>query len=206
MTPEAVEARKQRYHHGDLREALIASARHLVNAHGADGFSLADACREAGVSTAAPYKHFRDKNELLKELIMLGMEELQATRVAALGAHGGINRQSMAAMGKNYVKFAKQEPGLFRLMFGLNPILKSDPKVDQTCKACFGGVIETVAEFCRTHGVKQDPSLIALDLWTFVHGVASLAIDGDYDKVAPGLDTDALIERAAPRLLHLDQQ
>src|SRR5258706_11050445 len=58
---------KKRFHHGDLREALIAAMRELLIEHGPDGFTLADACRRAGVTTAAPYKHFRDKQEILRK-------------------------------------------------------------------------------------------------------------------------------------------
>ncbi|MBX9925744.1 MAG: WHG domain-containing protein, partial [Hyphomicrobiaceae bacterium] len=110
------------------------------------------------------------------------------------------------AMGQNYVAFARREPGLFRLMFGRNPELKAPPIVDEACKDCFGGAIQAVSEFCAANGVEQDARIIAVELWTFVHGVSSLAIDGDYDKVAPGLDTNALIERAAPRLLYTDRR
>ena len=59
---------KDNYHHGGLRDALIAAAREQIAEHGADNFSLADACRRAGVSTAAPYKHFRDRDEILEEV------------------------------------------------------------------------------------------------------------------------------------------
>ena len=205
MTMTPTDPRK-RYHHGDLRGALISAARQLVNERGAEQFSLADACRVAGVSTAAPYKHFRDKNEVLEELIIIGMHELQDGREAALREHGRTSVAGMIAMGQNYVAFARREPGLFRLMFGRNPELKAPPVVDEACKACFGGAIQAVSEFCAANGIEQDARTIAVELWTFVHGVSSLAIDGDYDKVAPGLDTNALIERAAPRLLYTDRR
>jgi AcrR family transcriptional regulator len=200
----AQDVRKPRYHHGDLRDALIAASRHLLNEQGAENFSLADACRVAGVSTAAPYKHFRDKNEVLKELIIIGMDDLRVSGQQALQSFGPTTLAGMVAMGQNYVAFAKREPGLFRLMFGRNPVLKSDPAVDTCCKTCFGGVIQSVADFCAANRIDQDASTIAVELWTFVHGVASLAIDGDYDKVAPGLDTDALIAKTSPRLLYMD--
>lgn len=207
ITPiQATDVRKPRYHHGDLRDALISASRQLLNEQGADSFSLADACRVAGVSTAAPYKHFRDKNEVLKELIIIGMDELRVSGQNALQSFGPTTLAGMVAMGQNYVAFARREPGLFRLMFGRNPVLKSDPTVDACCKTCFGGVIQSVAEFCAANRIDKDAPTIAVELWTFVHGVASLAIDGDYDKVAPGLDTDALIANASPRLLYLDHE
>lgn len=193
--------RRPRYHHGDLREALVAAARQIVNERGAENFSLADACRVAGVSTAAPYKHFRDKNEVLQELMMIGFRDLRESGRAALEANGATTVAGMIAMGKNYVAFARREAGLFRLMFGQNPILKDDPEVSATGQECFGGVIASVAAFCAANGIERDARLVAVELWTFVHGVSSLSIDGDYDKVTPGLDTDALIEGVTPRLL-----
>lgn len=193
--------RKPRYHHGDLREALVAAARVLVNDRGAENFTLADACRVAGVSTAAPYKHFRDKNEILQELIMLGFSDLAGSGQDALARNGPTTLQGMVAMGKNYVAFARREPGLFRLMFGQNPVLKDDPEVSACGKECFGGVIMAVGAYCAANHIEHDAKSIAVELWTFVHGIASLSIDGDYDKVTPGLDIDMLIERVAPRLL-----
>ena len=79
---------KKRFHHGDLREALIAATRDLLIEHGPDGFTLADACRRAGVTTAAPYKHFRDKQEILEEIVLRGFEELTAANTKAV-AEGG---------------------------------------------------------------------------------------------------------------------
>ena len=67
---------KDRYHHGDLREALIQATTTLVEERGAENFSLADACRCAGVSTAAPYRHFRDKEEILEEIAARGFDTL----------------------------------------------------------------------------------------------------------------------------------
>lgn len=199
--PRSDSSRKPRYHHGDLREALVAAARLLVNERGAENFSLADACRVAGVSTAAPYKHFRDKNEVLQELIMLGFRDLRETGKAALQARGPTTTAGMIAMGQNYVRFARRESGLFRLMFGQNPALKEQPQVAACGEECFGVVIESVAAYCAANGIERDARSVAVELWTFVHGVSSLAIDGDYERVTPGLDTDALIERVSPRLL-----
>lgn len=75
---------KQRFHHGNLREALVAAARDLLIEHGPDGFTLADACRRAGVTTAAPYKHFRSKQEVLQEIVSRGFDELTAANTMAV--------------------------------------------------------------------------------------------------------------------------
>jgi AcrR family transcriptional regulator len=195
--------RKGAYHHGELRDALVRATRQLVEERGAENFTLADACRIAGVSTAAPYNHFRDKNEILQELIVQGFDQMAAERRAAVERFDKGSLEGIVAMGQSYIEFAMRETGMFRLMFGQNPILKSAANVQDRGRACFSGVIEDVATFCSVNGVKEDAGAIALSLWTFVHGAASLLIDEDYEKVAPGLDVNALVARAAPRLLGL---
>jgi hypothetical protein len=104
-------------------------------------------------------------------------------------------------MGQAYVRFAVEEQNLFRLMFGQHPKLKQADTVVNDGQECFGGVIRQVAIYCEQNGLDGDPMDIALRLWTFVHGVASLLIDGDYASVAPGLDVDRFIADAAPLLL-----
>lgn len=199
-TPNDVR-RKGAYHHGELRHALVRATRQLVDERGAENFSLADACRLAGVSTAAPYNHFRDKNEILQELIVQGFEQMSVQRRAAMAEHPPGSLEGIVAMGHAYVAFAREETGLFRLMFGQNPHLKNAQIVQDRGQDCFRGVIEDVAAFCNTNGVAGDARMLALDLWTFVHGAASLAIDGDFDKVAPQLNVEDLIADATPRLL-----
>jgi AcrR family transcriptional regulator len=193
--------RKGNYHHGELREALIAAARQLVIERGAENFSLADACRVAGVSTAAPYRHFRDKQEILEEIAARGFDELAARDMAALEAYGTGTLEGIVAMGQAYVQFAVDETAIFRLMFGQDPVLKQAVAVRDQGHACFSAVIAQVEAYCQSHGVDGDARLIAVKLWTFVHGAASLVIDGDYAVIAPDLDVDAMIAAAAPGLL-----
>jgi AcrR family transcriptional regulator len=192
---------KQKFHHGDLREALIAAARELVIEEGPDGFTLADACRRAGVTTAAPYKHFRDKQEILEEIASRGFDALAAKTAEAVAKAGSGTAAGVTAMGFSYVDFAISQPAVFRLMFGHNPKLKKAARVDDSGHDCFKGVIDEVAAFCRQHGLARDAESIAVQLWTFVHGAASLRIDGDYESVAPGLDVHQLIAEVTPRLL-----
>jgi len=191
--------RKDAYHHGDLRGALVNATRQLVVERGAENFTLADACRLAGVSTAAPYRHFRDKQEILEEIVSNGFEELGERSKAAVIKHGPGTLPGIVAMGQAYVRFALEETAIFRLMFGQNPALKKAEHVMKQGRECFGNVIGQVALYCETHGLAADAQAIALELWTFVHGAASLLIDEDYEKVAPGIDVDKMIADAAPR-------
>ena len=194
---------KSKYHHGDLREALLQASYDLVSMHGAENFTLAEACRLAGVSTAAPYKHFRDRDEVLALIVARGFDRMSEQSMRAVEEAGVGTLPGMVAMGRAYVRFAVENEKLFRLMFGQHPVLKTDEAVVGEGIGCFSKVIEQVAIYCERNGVAGNPDEIAIRLWTFVHGVSSLFIDGDYAVVAPGLDVDALLEATAPRLLGL---
>jgi AcrR family transcriptional regulator len=189
--------RKDRYHHGDLRESLIEATRELVLSKGAEHFTLADACRFAGVTTAAPYKHFRDKQEILEIVCERGFERLQEATAQAVEKAGPGTLEAIQLMGRAYLSCAVSEPNMFRLMFGQNSDLKSAGAVEEAGTGCLAYVIEQVALFIEKQGRAEDPRLVALKLWTFVHGAACLVIDKDYDKVAPGLDVEALINSAS---------
>jgi AcrR family transcriptional regulator len=192
---------KTKYHHGDLKEALVQAAYDLISRQGAENFSLADACRLAGVSTAAPYKHFRDRDELLEMVVVRAFDALAARSMAAVAAVGPGTLAGIIAMGEAYVGFAVDEQRLFRLAFGQHPALKRTSQVMCHGEQCFGGVIEQVALYCRLNGVAGDPRAIAIRLWTFVHGAAALVIDEDYAVVAPDLDVAAMIRDTTPMLL-----
>src|SRR5215475_4927180 len=112
---------KARYHHGELREALIAATRQLVMERGAENFTLADACRVAGVTTAAPYRHFRSKQEVLEEIASGGFDQLKSEALAVIAEKGPGTLEAIVAMGQAYVAFAVNETAVFRLMFGQEP-------------------------------------------------------------------------------------
>lgn len=192
---------KKRFHHGDLREALIAATRQLLVEHGPDGFTLADACRRAGVTTAAPYKHFRDKQEILEEIVARGFEELAATNAKAVAEGGPGTIGGITAMGISYLEFAAAQPAVFRLMFGHNSEIRKVKQVDETGKQCLKHLIDEVATYSRKHGHAAEAEAIAIRLWTFVHGAASLELDGDYARVARGLDVRKMIADVTPKLL-----
>ena len=192
---------KARYHHGELREALIRATRQLVEERGAENFTLADACRVAGVTTAAPYRHFRGKQEILEEIASRGFEELKKRAMAIFEEKGEGTLEGIISMGQAYVAFAVQETAVFRLMFGQQPSLKKADRVHGSGDECFANMINQVARYCERNNVRGDAQEIALILWTFVHGAASLLIDQDYEGVAPQMDVNRMIETATPALL-----
>src|SRR5499426_3154608 len=156
------ERRKGRYHHGELREALIRATRQLVEERGAENFTLADACRVAGVTTAAPYRHFRGKQEILEEIASRGFEELSKRSTAMLAQKGEGTLEAIVAMGQAYVAFAVEETAVFRLMFGQQPSLKKAKHVLGTGQDCFVHVINQVELYCKRNKARGDAQEIAL--------------------------------------------
>lgn len=192
---------KDRYHHGDLKEALVRAAYDLIARDGADKFLLSEACKLAGVSTAAPYKHFRDREEILEIVRDRAFDAFGERSMAAVAARGEGTLAGIVAMGEAYVSFAEEQQNLFRLMFGQNPRLKKAAPGDEDGRRCFMGVIEQVAKYCEANDVRGDPRAIAIRLWTFVHGASSLLIDGDYAVVASDLDIMKMIRETTPLIL-----
>lgn len=192
---------KKPYHHGELRQALVDAARALVNEQGEAGFSLSEACRKAGVSTAAPYRHFADKHEILAEVASQGFIDMTARSRAETERHPVGSAERIISLGRVYFSFAVTEPSLFRMMFGQKPSMSGSDRLADCGRDCFAFVVEEVVGFCAANRIEGDAQLIALQLWTLVHGAASLTIDGDYAKVAPDLDIETLIAKGADRLL-----
>lgn len=165
------------YHHGDLRAQLIAAVRDLVEIHGPDGFSIAEAARRAGVSSAAPYKHFKDRPALLRALAGEGMERLRLAMETAAARHAPGSIEAVAAIGLAYLTFARSEPGVFRLVFGLTEGHEDDAALKEKGLGCFSVVLRAVA--CCLGLPPEDAMVLqrAYMLWACVHGHSFLIID-----------------------------
>lgn len=192
---------KTNFHHGDLREALIAATHELLIEKGNCGFTLADACRRAGVTTAAPYKHFRNKHDILEQIIIRGFEELTATNAKAFAKGGAGTVAGITAMCTSYLEFAAAQPAIFQLMFGPKAGIRNTDKIADAGNKCLSHAIDRIASCSRKGDCSDDALANALRLWTFVHGASALQLDGDYGQVAPGLDVGALLTCAAALLL-----
>ena len=105
------------YHHGNLKEALIRAALDLIKEKGPAGFTFAEAARSAGVSPAAPYRHFRDRDELLADVARRGFEQFEAVLARAWDEGRPDPLAAFERMGRAYLDFARREPAFYSAMF-----------------------------------------------------------------------------------------
>ncbi|WP_185964593.1 TetR/AcrR family transcriptional regulator [Aliikangiella marina] len=195
----AAKQQRDHYHHGDLRESLISAATQLVREKGPDKFSMADACKLAGVSKAAPYRHFANKEDLLKSVIAVGFEEMRQDMLAASNGLVSGSNQRITAIGLTYIAFAIKEPAIFKLMFGNSMNIK-EPDSEMIGKPTFQILLDEIIARTQLHDVDKLMA-IAFPLWTLVHGASMLTIDDSYKRIYPGSNTDQMIIDSTELLL-----
>jgi AcrR family transcriptional regulator len=169
---------KAAYHHGDLRAALVRAAMDLLEEGGEAELSLRAVARRAGVSAAAPYRHYDDREALVSAVAAVGYREL-AERLAA--AHPSPSTpDELASVAVAYVQFALERPALFRIMFGAPCDRDSDERVAATAAVSLyvRGIVE------RTFP-QADSEALATAVWALVHGLAFLHLDGKLDAATP---------------------
>lgn len=189
-------ARRDTYHHGDLKQALTRAALALVAEKGPKGFTLTEAARRAGVSAAAPYRHFADKADLLAAVAEEGFIQLHA---ALSAASEGVRdpKSRVIEIGRAYVRWAVIHPDYYLAMFGAETPKQQHPGLLIAGAQTFGDLVDAITT-CLQAGVlhAQNPLEIAGPMWSLVHGVASLAIGGDLHSVGIHDDPEALAVRA----------
>ncbi len=193
MKKNAEPQRRAQYHHGDLKAQLIEATRQLVEAKGPDHLSVSEACRIAGVSTAAPYKHFKDKDDLLRAVALGGMERQHDQMAAAIVPLPPRCLERFVALGRVYVGFAQKEPAVFRLMFALSDDHADDDALVKKGFDTFGIVKAEVADYRGSATIEEADDRRAFQLWSFVHGLSFLMIDGKMAKVNLPFDLDAML-------------
>ena len=166
-----------RYHHGDLKAALLGAALEILERDGPAALSLRRVARDVGVSPAAPYAHFRNKAALIQAVGAQGFGRLaDAMAAEARAAAAG---DALRALGRGYVRFAVRHPALFRLMFG--PALdRGAPGQGLRASAAASHAVLADAVLARlraTGGAEAAPAF-TLAAWALVHGLATLLVDG----------------------------
>jgi AcrR family transcriptional regulator len=183
------------YHHGDLRDALVRAARRILEKGGLVDLSLRRVARAAGVSPAAPYHHFADKQALLNAVAADGFAALRSEMLARMAKETDPAAR-LDASGVGYVVFAVENPSLFRLMFGSDgQQLSADAALTKARELAYGVLQAAVAE---TSPDGTANPLTCLRLWALVHGIAKLILEGGIKPSDYGLTSS---EALAARLL-----
>ena len=171
---------RQGYHHGDLRQALISAAVELLSAEGINDLSLRQVARRVGVSHAAPYRHFEDKDALLAVVAEEGFRSFTQYLQTAVDAAPHDPVQQFLGCGQAYVRYARENPTHYRLMFSEFPFCENRFKtLNQVADSSFEVIVNVIIS-----GQKQglfcpgDPRTIALGAWTQVHGLSLLLLAG----------------------------
>src|SRR6516164_6438212 len=170
--------RAKPYHHGNLREALLGAAIRLIAEVGPTAFTLREVARRAGVSHNAPYRHFRDRDDLMAAVAAQGFRELtRAMMEAAAAKSDALERLKCAGLG--YVTFALRRPEHFTVMFDAPVLKRKRPDSAAAGEEAFATLLNFVKD-CQEAGRLPSGDLreMALLAWTMVHGIAKLAITG----------------------------
>lgn len=167
------------YHHGNLREALVEAALVLIAERGPAGFTFAEVARAAGVSAAAPYRHFRDRNALIAEIARQGFERF-AVALDRAWNHGRPDPvKAIENCGRAYLAFARREPAAYAAMFEPGFPLEDDANLLRASDSAFGVVRQAAEAACaawRGTGTRPPPMMVALHIWALSHGIAALFI------------------------------
>lgn len=169
------------YHHGSLREAILDASRGILNESGARSLSLREAARRAGVSSAAPYRHFKDKECLLIALALRAFRRLDTRLGEVAEVHAKADPlDRIRELGVAYVSFAAEYPAEFRLMFGeLAPSPESSPELASAIAAAAGHLPRAIGDLAREVGPDAPaPEDLTLLAWSVVHGLSTLYLDG----------------------------
>ncbi|MEN3351508.1 MAG: hypothetical protein V7632_5143 [Bradyrhizobium sp.] len=185
------------YHHGNLKEALLQAALDLITKKGPAGFTFADAARMAGVSPAAPYRHFRDRDELIASIAQRGFEQFESQLTQAWDDGRPDTVTAFERVGKAYLRFAREEPAFYSAMFesGLPP--DANPALMTAGERAFA-IIRAAAERLAAlapPGTPRPPAMMmALHIWSMSHGVASLFGRGDAARRKLPMTPEELLE------------
>jgi AcrR family transcriptional regulator len=184
------------YHHGNLRETLIRAALELIARKGTAGFTFAEAARFAGVSPAAPYRHFRDRDELMANVALRGFEQFEAalTRAWEDGRPDGYS--ALDRLGKAYLEFARTQPAFYSAMFEAGVPLGANPALRDASDRAFAVLRAAADKMCTAMSAAGRPPalMVALHIWTMAHGVASLFGRGDGAQRALPMSPAELLE------------
>jgi AcrR family transcriptional regulator len=197
-------AKKRGYHHGNLREALIDAALRLISEKGPGGFTVAEAARAAGVSPAAPYRHFRDRDELLADVARRGFDAFTLRLTTAWNRGQPNPGAALMRVGHAYLDFARRETAAYSAMFESGLPGSNYPELHAAGEAAFAVLREACDAVLATMPPERRPPtlMVALHIWSMSHGIASLFARGDAARRPVPMSPEDLLEAGV--LVYLD--
>jgi AcrR family transcriptional regulator len=186
------------YHHGNLKEALLRAALDLIAQKGPAGFSFAEVARWAGVSAAAPYRHYRDRDDLMAGVALRGFELFAAALEHAWAEGRPDVKSAFERLGRAYLNFARREAPYYSAMFETGISLDANPALRAASDRAFG-ILRTAVEhvIAGMPPATRPPSLMmALHIWSLSHGIASLFARGDAGRRSLPMAPEDLLEAA----------
>ena len=169
------------YHHGNLREALIDAALSLIASKGPAGFTFAEAARSAGVSPAAPYRHYKDREALIADVAVKGFDAFTKALTEAWQDGKPEPFTAFKRLGRAYLDFARSEPAFYSAMFEVGLDLNQHDELRKAGDAAFQVLREAIEVLlAQAPEGKRPPALmVALHVWAVSHGIATLFGRGD---------------------------
>lgn len=184
------------YHHGNLKEALLRAALELIAQKGPAGFTFAEAARWAGVSPAAPYRHFRDREELMASVALRGFEQFEAALSRAWDGGRPDVLAALDRLGKAYLAFARAQPAYYSAMFEAGIPPSASPELRDAGERAFAVLREAAEKLSAQMPQRSRPPalMVALHIWAMAHGTASLFGRGDAAHRALPMSPEELLE------------
>jgi AcrR family transcriptional regulator len=191
------------YHHGNLKETLLRAALELIAQKGPAGFTFAEAARWAGVSPAAPYRHFRDRDELLASVALRGFHQFESALSKAWDDGRPDVFVALERLGKAYLDFARAEPAYYSAMFEAGVPLAPNPELREAGDRAFAVLRAAAEKLCTQMPPRGRPPalMVALHIWAVAHGIASLFGRGDAARRSLPMSPEELLE--AETLIYL---
>ena len=186
------------YHHGNLKEALLRAALELIAQKGPAGFTFAEAARWAGVSPAAPYRHFRDRDELLANVALRGFGRFAIVLDKAWDDGRPQPFAALDRLGKAYLEFARAEPAYYSAMFEAGIPLGTSAELRDAGERAFAVLRSASEMLCAQMPPQSRPPvlMVALHIWAMSHGIASLFGRGDAARRTLPMSPEELLEAA----------
>jgi AcrR family transcriptional regulator len=184
------------YHHGNLKEELVRAALHLISEKGPSGFTVAEAARLAGVSPTAPYRHYRDKTELMADVATRGFGAFETALQKAWDDGRPTPWEAFRRMGQAYIAFAREEPAYYSAMFEAGVPMEAAPALRLAADRSFQVLRHAAEVLIGTLPAERRPPalMVALHAWASAHGIASLFDRADGGRRVLPMSSAELLE------------